>query len=108
MMPAWLLAPVPTSWTVTLAAVLFFIGVAGVLIRRNVLVLFLCIELMLNSANLAFVAFARQFGDAAGQAIVLFAITLAAAEVAIGLGIVITIFRTSQTTNITDLRGLRG
>jgi len=107
MPPAWLTAPIPTSWTITLAAALFAIGVAGVLTRRNVLVLFLCIELMLNSVNLIFVAFARQLGKVDGQAIVLFSLAVAAAEAAIGLGIVITLFRTARTSDVTDLRNLR-
>jgi len=72
-----------------------------------VLVLFLCIELMLNSVNLIFVAFARQWGNVTGQAIVLFSLALAAAEAAIGLGIVITLFRTARTSDVTDLRNLR-
>jgi len=107
MPPVWLTAPIPTSWTITLAAALFGIGVAGVLTRRNILVLFLCIELMLNSVNLIFVAFARQLGKVDGQAIVLFSLALAAAEAAVGLGIVITLFRTARTSDVTDLRNLR-
>ena len=107
MPPAWLTAPIPTAWTITLAAALFAIGVAGVLTRRNVLVLFLCIELMLNSVNLIFAAFARHWGHVDGQAIVLFSLTLAAAEAAVGLGIVITLFRNARTSDVTDIRNLR-
>lgn len=105
--PAWLTAPIPTVWMLSLAAALFAIGIAGVLTRRNILVLFLCIELMLNSVNLMFVAFARQLHDVNGQAIVLFSLTLAAAEAAVGLGLVITLFRTARTSDVTDLRSLR-
>ncbi len=99
---------VPTIYYVGLAALLFTIGVTGVLIRRNALVMFMSIELMLNSANLALVAFANARQDTAGQIIVFFTIVVAAAEVAVGLALLMTIFRTKRTTNIDELNGLKG
>ena len=90
-----------------LSAVLFVIGVAGVLTRRNALILFMCIELMLNAVNLSFVAFARLYG-ATGQVFVIFVMTVAAAEAAVGLAIVIGVFRHRQSVDLDDLRLLRG
>ena len=98
---------VPISFFVALSVVLFCIGVLGVLVRRNVIVIFMCIELMLNAANLAFVAFARQQHSMDGQVIVFFVMTVAAAEVAVGLAIIIALFRHRQTINVDDLRLLR-
>ena len=98
---------VPISFFVALSVVLFCIGVVGVLVRRNVIVIFMCIELMLNAANLAFVAFARQQHSMDGQVIVFFVMTVAAAEVAVGLAIIIALFRHRQTINVDDLRLLR-
>jgi NADH-quinone oxidoreductase subunit K len=99
---------VPTSYYVALAAILFTIGVIGVLIRRNALVVFMSVELMLNSANLAIVAFAAARQDTAGQILVFFTIVVAAAEVAVGLALLVQIFRTKRTTNIDDINFLRG
>jgi NADH-quinone oxidoreductase subunit K len=99
---------VPTLYYVLLAALLFVLGVIGVLIRRNALVVFMSVELMLNAANLALVAFAQARQDAGGQVLVFFVITVAAAEVAVGLALLVTIFRTRRTTNIDDVRTLRG
>lgn len=90
-----------------LSAVLFVIGVMGVLTRRNALILFMCIELMLNAVNLSFVAFSRLYG-ATGQVFVIFVMTVAAAEAAVGLAIVIAIFRHRQSVDLDDLRFLRG
>ncbi len=87
---------------VLLATVLFTIGAVGVLVRRNSLVVFLCIELMLNSANLAFVAFARMHGNIDGQVMALFVLVVAAAEVVVGLAIIMAIFRTRRTASIDD------
>jgi NADH-quinone oxidoreductase subunit K len=87
------LAAVAPSHALTLAAVLFSIGLVGVACRRNVLVMLLSVEIMLNAANLAFVAFSRVHGDATGQVFVFFAMTVAAAEVAVGLAIVIAVYR---------------
>jgi NADH-quinone oxidoreductase subunit K len=99
---------VPTSYYVALAAILFTTGVIGVLIRRNALVVFMSVELMLNSANLAIVAFAAARQDTAGQILVFFTIVVAAAEVAVGLALLVQIFRTKRTTNIDDINFLRG
>jgi NADH-quinone oxidoreductase subunit K len=96
----------PANWYVMLAAVLFAIGLAGVVAKRNVLVVFMCIELMLNAANLTFLAFARQTGNIAGHAIAFFVMAVAAAEAAVGLAIVIAVFRTRGTLNVDDVRML--
>jgi NADH-quinone oxidoreductase subunit K len=102
------MAEVPVEWYVILSAILFTIGALGVLIRRNALIIFMSIELMLNSANLAFVAFARNFNDLDGQIFVFFVITVAAAEVAVGLALVVTIFRTRKSINIDEMNILKG
>lgn len=96
------------EWYLALAAVLFLIGAFGLLVRRNVLVMFMCIELMLNAANLTFVTFARVLGDIGGQAIVFFVLVVAAAEVVVGLGIVVAIFRRRATTTADDLHEMTG
>ena len=93
---------------ILLSAILFIIGAVCVLIRRNALVIFMGIELMLNAANLAFVAFANQFQDVSGQIIVFFVITVAAAEVAVGLALIVTIFRTKQSIDVDQLNSLKG
>jgi NADH-quinone oxidoreductase subunit K len=98
---------VPPAYYATLSVVLFMIGVIGVLVRRNPLVIFMSIELMLNAANLAFVAFGRIHGTADGQIIVLFVMTVAAAEVAVGLAIIVAIFRARYRINVDDLSLLR-
>jgi NADH-quinone oxidoreductase subunit K len=99
---------VPPAWYVALSAVLFALGVAGVLVRRNPLVIFMSIELMLNAANLAFVAFGRVHGGMEGQVIVLFVMTVAAAEVAVGLAIIVAIFRARQRVDVDELSLMRG
>jgi NADH-quinone oxidoreductase subunit K len=99
---------IPTSYFVALAAILFTLGVIGVLVRRNALVVFMSVELMLNSANLALVAFAHARQDTAGQILVFFVIVVAAAEVAVGLALLVTIFRTKRTTNVDEINLLRG
>jgi NADH-quinone oxidoreductase subunit K len=99
---------VPVEYFVILSAVLFIMGVLGVLIRRNAIMIFMSIELMLNSANLALVAFARQWGDVGGHLIVFFVITVAAAEVAVGLALIVAIFRTKKTIDIDELHALEG
>jgi NADH-quinone oxidoreductase subunit K len=96
----------PANWYVMLAAVLFAIGLTGVVVKRNALVVFMCIELMLNAANLTFLAFARQTGNVAGHAIAFFVMAVAAAEAAVGLAIVIAVFRTRGTLNVDDVRML--
>jgi NADH-quinone oxidoreductase subunit K len=98
---------VPTTYYVALSAIIFSIGIVGVLVRRNAIVIFLSIELMLNAANLAFVAFARQLQSIDGQVIVFFVMTVAAAEAAVGLAIIIAVFRHRQTINADELRLLR-
>ncbi|NKR97912.1 NADH-quinone oxidoreductase subunit NuoK [Rhodococcus hoagii] len=85
-----------------LAALLFTIGAAGVLLRRNAIVVFMCIELMLNAANLAFVTFARMHGNLDGQVFAFFTMVVAAAEVVIGLAIIMTIFRTRRSASVDD------
>ncbi len=90
-----------------LSAVLFSLGVAGVLFRRNAIVIFICIELMLNAVNLSFVAFAQQLGRS-GQVIVFFVMAVAAAEAAVGLAIMIAIYRHKDTVNVREINLLRG
>ena len=99
---------VATNYYVLLSAILFTIGVLGVLTRRNVMVIFMSVELMLNSANLALVAFSRQWGAVDGQIMTFFVITVAAAEVAVGLALLVGIFRTRQTTNVDEVSEMRG
>jgi NADH-quinone oxidoreductase subunit K len=96
------------GWYLGLAAALFAIGAVGLLVRRNVLIMFMCIELMLNAANLTFVTFARMLDDIGGQALVFFVLVVAAAEVVVGLGIVVAIFRRRSTTVAVDLNSLKG
>jgi len=90
-----------------LSAILFSIGAVGVVLRRNVIVIFMSVELMLNAANLAFVALARRGGDVNGQAIVFFVMTVAAAEAAIGLAVILAMFRNRETVNVDELASLR-
>jgi NADH-quinone oxidoreductase subunit K len=99
---------VTIGWYVALSAALFTIGALGVLLRRNAIIIFMSIELMLNAANLTFVAFARHLNDINGQVIVFFVITVAAAEVAVGLALIVAIFRTKHSINIDELRTLKG
>ena len=91
-----------------LSALLFTIGAAGVLLRRNAIVMFMCVELMLNAANLAFVAFARHMGSLDGQVFVFFVMTVAAAEVAIGLAIIVNVFRLKETVYVDEINLLKG
>lgn len=99
---------VPTDYLVLLSAVLFSIGVLGVLTRRNAIVMFMSVELMLNAANLALIAFARERGEMGGQVFVFFIIGVAAAEVAVGLTLIVAIFKTKHSIDIDQIRGLRG
>jgi NADH-quinone oxidoreductase subunit K len=87
---------------IILSAILFSIGAVGVLVRRNAIVVFMCVEMMLNAANLAFVAFAKINGNFDGQAIAFFVMVVAAAEVVIGLSIIVTIFRTRRTASLDE------
>ncbi|HVA83519.1 MAG: NADH-quinone oxidoreductase subunit NuoK [Candidatus Binataceae bacterium] len=98
---------VPMSYFVGLSAVLFAIGVAGVLLRRNIIVIFMSIEVMLNAVNLAFVALGRRLGSMDGQVIVFFVMTVAAAEAAVGLAIIISVFRNRETVNADELNLMR-
>jgi NADH-quinone oxidoreductase subunit K len=98
---------IPLVHYLALSAVLFVIGVAGVLTRRNAIVVFMCIELMLNAVNLSLVAFSAALGDITGQALVFFVMAVAAAEAAVGLGIVISLFRNKQTVNIDEINILK-
>ncbi len=99
---------IPISWSLALSAVLFTIGVAGVLVRRNALVIFMSIEIMLNAANLAFVAFAQQMHSLDGQIFVFFVMTVAAAEVAVGLAIIVNVFRLRETVFVDEINLLKG
>ena len=98
----------PISHYLVLATVLFCIGIAGVLTRRNAIVAFMSIELMLNAANLAFIAFSRHLGDPHGHAVAFFVMAVAAAEAAVGLAIIVAVFRRRATVNLDELRELRG
>src|SRR3989449_1074414 len=95
------------SWYLALSAILFTIGVAGVVIKRNVISMFMCIELMLNAVNLTFVAFSSYFRDVSGQLFVFIVMTVAAAEAAVGLGIIIAIFRNRESLDVDEASTLR-
>ncbi|MFM2077167.1 MAG: NADH-quinone oxidoreductase subunit NuoK [Actinomycetota bacterium] len=97
-----------TSWYLILSALLFSIGMVGVMVRRNPLVLFMCVELMLNAVNLTFVAMARKHGDIGGQTTVFFVMVVAAAEVVVGLGIIVAILRRRPNATTDDLAELKG
>ncbi len=99
---------VTPGWYMTLAAVLFILGMTGVLIRRNALVMFMCVELMLNAVNLTFVAAGRAAGVLDGQVAVFFVLVVAAAEVVVGLAIIVAIFRRRETASVDELAALRG
>jgi len=99
---------VPVSYYFALSAILFALGAMGVLIRRNAIIIFMSVELMLNAANLLFVAFARMYESLQGQIYVFFVIAVAAAEVAVGLAIIVAIFRTKKSIDIDDMSSLKG
>ena len=99
---------VPLALYQALAGILFSIGVAGVLFRRNILVIFMCVELMLNAANLSLVAFGRALGSLDGQVLVFFALAVAAAEVSVGLAIIIDLFRKKGTVDVEQVSLLKG
>lgn len=99
---------IPVSYYLALSAILFVLGILGVLLRRNPLVLFMSLELMFNAGNLAFVTFARMFGDLTGQLVVFFVMTVAAAEVAIGLALIVAIFRSKHSIDLDELNSLKG
>ena len=98
---------VPLSHYLILSAILFGLGAAGVLFRRNIITVFMCIELMLNGVALSFIAFSRYWGDLSGQLFVFFIITVAAAEAAVGLAIIIAVFRTRDSLNIDNLDSMK-
>ncbi len=99
---------VETEAYVMLSAVLFVLGAMGVLLRRNAIMVFMSVELMLNAANLAFVAFAREWNQLEGHLFVFFVMTVAAAEVAVGLALIVAIFRTKKSINIDELHQMEG
>ena len=99
---------VTTNHYIWLSIILFSIGALGVLLRRNAIIIFMSIEMMLNAANLLFVTFSRQSGDLDGQILVFFVITVAAAEVAVGLALIVTIFRTKRSINIDEINLMKG
>lgn len=98
---------IPIHYYLILSAVMFITGVVGVLTRRNAIIIFMCIELMLNAVNLTFVAFSSYLGNVDGQMFVFFVMAVAAAEAAVGLAIVIALFRNKQTVNINDVNILK-
>lgn len=98
----------PLSYYTVLGTILFAIGVTGVLVRQNAIILFMSIELMLNAVNLTFVAFARQLASLDGQVVVFFVMTVAAAEVAVGLALIVAIYRTLGSTDVDDVSRLKG
>ncbi|MEL6308826.1 MAG: NADH-quinone oxidoreductase subunit NuoK [Chloroflexota bacterium] len=99
---------VPIEAFFTLSLVLFIVGAMGVLLRKNAIIIFMSVELMLNAGNLALVAFARQWGDLDGQVFVFFVMTVAAAEVAVGLALIVAIFRNKSSINIDNLHQMEG
>ena len=103
-----MIAAIEPGWYMVLAAMLFSIGAFGLLVRRNPLVMFMCIELMLNAANLTFVALATKLGDINGQTAVFFVMVVAAAEVVVGLGIIVSILRRKPGATADDLAELKG
>jgi NADH-quinone oxidoreductase subunit K len=98
---------IPLSYYLILSAAFFSIGIVGVLTRRNAIIIFMCIELMLNAVNLSFVAFASFFGDSSGQIFVFFVMAVAAAEAAVGLAIIIALFRNKLTINVDEVNILK-
>jgi NADH-quinone oxidoreductase subunit K len=99
---------VNVEWYLVLSALLFAVGAGGVLIRRNPVVILLCLELMLNAGNLALVAFSRMLGNQDGQVFALVVMVIAACEVVIGLGLIVALYRRRLPLNVDELRGLRG
>ncbi len=98
---------IPIQWYIYLSVILFCIGVMGVLFRRNAIIIFMCVELMLNAVNLLMVAFSRYFGDTSAQVFVFFVMVVAAAEVAVGLAILMMIYRNTKSTDIDTLNKLK-
>jgi NADH-quinone oxidoreductase subunit K len=98
---------VPLAHILTLSAILFGLGAAGFLIRKNIITIFMCLELMLNAVNVAFIGFARYLGNLDGQIFVFFVIVVAAAEAAVGLGIIIALYRNRESLSIDDLDSMK-
>jgi NADH-quinone oxidoreductase subunit K len=101
------MANVPISWFLTLSAVLFSLGVAGFLFRRNIITVFMSIELMLNAVNLSFITFSYQLNQVSGHLFAFFVMVVAAAEAAVGLAIILTIFKNRATLNIDDVDSMK-
>jgi NADH-quinone oxidoreductase subunit K len=99
---------IPTNYLLALSGILFILGAIGVLTRRNTIVIFMSIELMLNSANLAFISFSRAFEAVTGQVMVFFVIAVAAAEVAVGLALIVAIFKSKRSIDIDQINSLKG
>lgn len=99
---------VPLSFYIGLSVVMFGVGILGVVLRRNAIVVFMSLELMFNSANLAFIAFARHYESLNGQLFVFFVMTVAAAEVAVGLALMVTIFRSKRSIDVDQLNSMKG
>ena len=99
---------IPVSWYLVVSAILFTVGVVGVLVRRNPLIIFMSIELMLNAVNLSFIAFSSYLNSVDGQMFVFLVLTVAAAEVVVGLAIIVSIFRTRREIDVDDMNVLRG
>lgn len=99
---------VPLAWYLILATLLFVIGAVGVLIKRNPIAIFMCVEMMLNAVNLLFISFGRYLGDVGGQMFTIFVMAVAAAEVAVGLGILLSIFRSREDINVDEVSLLKG
>jgi NADH-quinone oxidoreductase subunit K len=99
---------VPAAWYLVVGALLFGIGAFGLLTRRSALIMFMCVELMLNAVTLTFVTFSRTLGDIGGQATVFFIMVVAAAEVTVGLGIVVAVFRRRSSTSVDELSEMKG
>jgi NADH-quinone oxidoreductase subunit K len=99
---------VPIAWYLALSGILFAIGSVGVLVRRNALIIFMSVELQLNAVNLSLIAFARRLGQVDGQVLAFFSMVVAAAEVVVGLAIIVSIFRRRQTASVDDINLLKG
>lgn len=100
--------PVSIHHYLLLSTLLFALGLIGIIVRRNLIIIFMCIEIMINAVNLSFVALARYYNTMDGHVVAIFVMAIAAVEAAIGLGILISMFRNRQTVNVSDLRALRG
>jgi len=102
-----IITKIPLEYYIILASVLFCIGVIGVLIRRNALIIFMCVELMLNAVNMLFIALSAYRGDASGQVFVFFIMAVAVAEVAVGLAIIVMIYRNTRSVDVGELNKIR-